>query len=380
MGMKSKLRVGLVANQRVPGDDSEFNFERSSEETLQAISESIEYAGGEVEFFEADKNIGNTLDGVKNDVDIVFNIAEYIPEHKNRKAMVPLHCYGLGIPYTGSNWTTQMVGQSKGQTRLVLGRRVPQPTWQEFERPDDELKIRSRSYPVFVKPSGEGSSMGIFEDNIVNSASELRQVIARMVNQYGPAIAEQYLAGKEYNKAIIADNIILPGLGWDLNVIPGDHKVKTRDLKNECGKYAGLVDNPGIEMQLARYAAIALDILKVNDYCRLDFRAKEADDDGTGKPYVLEANLLPSLSKGASLMQAASAAGLDYRTVIQAIIYSALLRQGQTERYQDRFDDKQLDGFMAAYNLEGTGVDFEPKKIKGKEYRILRPAGAMAEV
>gem|GEM_PF-2471769 len=363
------MTIGLVANPK-RGDGSELDFEYTSDETLHNITNSLEGAGARVIQIEANNDIQKRLTALADELDLAFNIAEGLPEWKDRKYHVPCILEGMCIPHTGSDSAAQHIAQDKSQTRLVLGGSVYQPEWQALDGPEPLIEIDD--YPLFIKPSCEGSSMGISENCIVHSEEEMKEVVERMLSKYGAVIAEQFLGGSEYNMGVIGD-VVLPALTWNLEDMPGGPKVKTRDTKDHCSGYVKKVDDDVRYMQLAMQAAAAHSGLKASDCSRSDFRSRRLDDGSDSGPHFLEINLLPSLAKGASLMRAADAAGIKYETVINCIVYSAMIRSMNNGRFVDRLKNIDTGGFVEAYKNSLAAGEYASFGFGDQQYRVLMP-------
>lgn len=71
-----------------------------------------------------------------------------------------------------------------------------------------------QSFPLFVKPSGEGSGVGVTNFSKVKSQAELDAVVHDLMNRFpsGSIIIERFLSGREFTVGII-------GTGEDAQVI-----------------------------------------------------------------------------------------------------------------------------------------------------------------
>src|SRR5512133_1388771 len=129
-----------------------------SEYTVNALVEAIRAGGHECEFLEGDYTLLDTVR--KYNPDICFNIAE---GHFGdaREAQIPAILEMLRIPYTGSKVLTLALALDKPMTKRVLSYHdLLTPPFQTFERVDDPI-ADDMSFPMFVKPSREGTGMGV---------------------------------------------------------------------------------------------------------------------------------------------------------------------------------------------------------------------------
>ncbi len=183
-----KFRVALLANLKVNAPKYEGMPEDQwddldSEKTINALTEAIRAGGHVCEFFEGDLSLTHTLPLFKPD--ICFNISE---SHFGdaREAQVPALLEMMRIPYTGSKVMTLALALDKPMTKRVLSYHdLPTPAFQNFERVDEELN-EDMEFPLFVKPSREGTGMGITAKSIVRSQEELHEQLVGIIGRYQP--------------------------------------------------------------------------------------------------------------------------------------------------------------------------------------------------
>ena len=93
----------------------------------------------------------------------------------------------LRIPYTGSGVLTLALTLDKPMTKRVLAfHGLPTPAFQVFERADEPLDADMR-FPLFVKPSREGTGMGVSGQSIVQNEAELREQLREQLGPLPPA-------------------------------------------------------------------------------------------------------------------------------------------------------------------------------------------------
>ncbi|NIN69842.1 MAG: D-alanine--D-alanine ligase, partial [Anaerolineae bacterium] len=102
------------------------------------------------------------------------------------------------IPYTGSRVLTLALALDKPMTKRVLAyHNLPTPPFQTFERLDEPLDP-DMQFPLFVKPSSEGTGMGVSAESIVRDAGQLRTQLRRVFERYDqPALVERFIEGRE---------------------------------------------------------------------------------------------------------------------------------------------------------------------------------------
>ncbi len=208
----NKFRVALLANLKVNGPHWEGMpadqwDDLDSEKTVQALVEAIRAGGHECEFLEGDITVVDTVR--KYDPDICFNICE---SHFGdaREAQVPAILEKLQIPYTGSKVLCLALGLDKPMTKRVLTYHdLPTPDFQTFERVDEPLDPKM-AFPLFVKPSREGTGMGVSAKSIVNTEEELRDRVGLMIERYHQAaLVETFIEGREVTVGMVG-NLVGP--------------------------------------------------------------------------------------------------------------------------------------------------------------------------
>ncbi len=195
-----KKKVAVLANLKknaprwegMPADQWD---DLDSESTVMAIVNAIRAGGYEAEFFEGDIRLVEELG--RYQPDICFNICES-RFGDAREAQIPALLEMMGIPYTGSKVLTLALALDKPMTKRVLTYHdLPTPDFQSFERADEPL-ADGMQFPLFVKPSREGTGMGVSAKSIVYNDEELRQQVAYIIEKYRQtALVERYIEGRE---------------------------------------------------------------------------------------------------------------------------------------------------------------------------------------
>jgi D-alanine-D-alanine ligase len=170
------MRVAVLANLQKnaptwPGMPEDRWDDLDTEETIDALVAALEAGGHEATFVEGNLTLCETLPKLKPD--ICFNICE---GHwgDSREAQVPAILEMLRIPYTGSGPLTLALALDKPMTKRVLWyHNLPTPVFQSFERANEPLDP-DMTFPLFVKPSREGTGMGVTADSIVYDEGQLR--------------------------------------------------------------------------------------------------------------------------------------------------------------------------------------------------------------
>lgn len=65
--------------------------------------------------------------------------------------------------------------------------------------------VKHLSFPLFVKPSKAGDSLGVDELSLVNNKIELQQKCISILDEFGPLLVEEYIAGREFTVLVAAN-------------------------------------------------------------------------------------------------------------------------------------------------------------------------------
>lgn len=352
-----RFRVALLANLKknashwegMPEDQWD---DLDSEKTIQALIDALRAGGHVCEFLEGDSTIIDTVREFKPD--ICFNICE---GHFGdaREAQVPAILEKLRIPYTGSKVLCLALGLDKPMTKRVLAYHdLPTPDFQTFERVGEPLDPKMQ-FPLFVKPSREGTGMGVTARSIVNNEDELRERVRLIIERYKEAaLVETFIEGREVTVGMVGNlegpvarrlphNDDLPRIQAGLRFFPPmevdlspyletdvvyDNRLKVA-LADKLNYLCPAPLDDDMVDELNWLAAAVFRITGALDVARVDFRLNVHED---WKPYILEINPLPGLSPGISdIVIEAAAEGVDHTTLVNMILETALRRYGMIE-------------------------------------------------
>ena len=360
------LKVALIANlkQNAPhfegmGPDAWDDLD--SESTTDAIQAALKAGGHTCVFREGGPDLYDQLRADRPD--ICFNIAE---GHfgDGRESQVPALLEMLRLPYTGSRVLALALALDKPMTkRILMWHDLSTPAFQSFEAIDEPLDS-DMVFPLFVKPSREGTGMGVSAKSIVHTELELREQLDYIINRYHQtALVERFIAGREVTVGLVG-NIT----GVASRRLPSRFYNSTRRDYSETGlaalKAGGMTFLPPLEVNLAPYiesdavytnrlktvladqldylipapldgpqlrelnwlTAAVFRVTGCNDVARVDFRLDETDN---FKPYILEINPLPGLAPGISdLVLEAAAIGISHTELVNLILETAIIRHG----------------------------------------------------
>lgn len=336
--------------------------------------EALESYGHEVSFYDVNERVFEKLRKAKPDA--AFNVCERFNGSSLFEPHVASMLELLGIPYTGSGPLALATCINKPMVKAILmHHEVPTPPYQVFYSPyrklDPELK-----FPLIVKPASMDNSIGITKEAVALNEKEMRRRVIYILERYNqPALAEEFVAGREFTIGIIGNDKeaqALPVCEITMEEAAANpHKIYDYDAKwNQEGvSYNHTFMNcPAdipkyLEMKLQKVALDVHRILGVRDYSRVDLRL-----DAENNPYVLEMNPNPGISADCLLPYAAQALGVNYHQLVNVIFCCALERSGlKNDKEVCHLADILKEGGKEAKEEAEKASIFSPAKVLSPE-------------
>ena len=302
--MNARLKVGVLYGG--------WSSERSvSLNTGRAIESALETLGHNPVMIDVGKDLIDVLKRV--DVDVCYNALHgTFGEDGQLQGILDF----LGMPYTGEDARTSLVAFDKLLSKSVyLAEGVSTPPSMLLNSATDLTTIgECFSYPVFIKPSSEGSSVGVEK---IDSEAELRQRAGHW--QSTPYLLEAAVAGAELSVAC-----------WDDRVLGSVEIVPERAFYDFEAKYGSAGTTyyvpPRLDPQVVAIAeAAALKAhraLGCRSLCRTDVMVTDQ------QAYVLETNTLPGMTETSLVPKIARAQGIEFPDLVQMVLGRA---KGLTE-------------------------------------------------
>jgi len=221
----------------------------------------------------------------------------------------------LRIPYTGSGVLSSAIGMDKVSSKKHFEHAgLPVPPWCVIRKGEGRPRIPF-GFPVVVKPSAEGSSIGV---TILRTRTGLPAALKRAWAYDNEAIVEKYIPGKEVTVGILEGRAI-----GAMEVIPKGEYVSFT-VKYTPGLEEFIIPAPLSKLLYLRVLALgerAFEALGCEGYSRVDLRV-----DPRGRPFVLEVNTLPGMTSLSYLPRIAGWRGISYEELVERILATARLK------------------------------------------------------
>ena len=246
-------------------------------------------------------------------VDRVFNIL-----HGNRgggeDGVVQGLLDALGVPYTGPGVLGSALTMDKIRTKQVwIAEGLPTPRFVRVPQGGDlRAAAAELGFPVFVKPSSEGSSVGVFR---ILSDADLDPAVEFAAGYAGELLAEQMVRGDEYTVGILGD-LALPSI----RIVPAgewyDYHAKyiADDTQYICPGMDG-----GDEAAIRALALAAFRSAGCSGWGRVDVMRDRARG-----LQLIEVNTAPGMTSHSLVPKAAAQVGIDYADLCWRVLEQTL--------------------------------------------------------
>lgn len=223
----------------------------------------------------------------------------------------------LEIPYTGSGVMGSAIAMDKARTKyLWQGMNLPTPKFSYVESSDLGLLTQLVSllgFPLAVKPSREGSSIGVFK---VSNQSQLESAVTAALSMDKEVLLEQWIEGTEFTIGLL-NGKAMPVIGLKTDHTFYDYEAKyeseTTQYLLPCGLSKEEEENLG---HLAERAFLALGC---SGWGRVDVMR-----DSRGQFWLLEVNTIPGMTDHSLVPMAAKAQGMEFDDLVLAILEQTL--------------------------------------------------------
>lgn len=228
-----------------------------------------------------------------------------------------------GVCYTGSGHLASALAMDKHLSKVVMrAAGVQVADWVMAPTPgsgaslDVDATIAALGLPLVVKPSAQGSTVGL---SIVETPAALPGAVAEAFRFDRAVMVERFVPGRELTVGIVGREV-LPVI--EIRPVKALYDYECKYTPGMAEEFVATLPEP-VAARLGAQAMLAFQSLGLRGYARIDFRL--APD---GEPYCLEANTLPGMTPTSLIPQAAAAAGVLFPALCERIVEEALADRG----------------------------------------------------
>jgi D-alanine-D-alanine ligase-like ATP-grasp enzyme len=308
----------------------------------------------------------------KNKYDIFINLCEGYLDWEVPSIDVIHSLEMLNLPYTGPN--AILYDPPKELMKYVAYTcHVKTPSYTIInEETDINKAIKDLKFPLFIKPSKSGDSLGIDDNSLVNNEKDFLSKTISLLKEYDEILVEEYVAGREFTVLVVknaSENNVKAYQPLEF-IFPEGKKFKTYSLKTselhrECN--VSCMDTHLCE-RLKEDASGIFKAFNGVGYARLDFRVNNKNE-----IFFLEINFTCSV-----FYENGYEGSADYilmnepggkKDFLQKIIREGIFRHQQKQKkYLVKGDSLSGYGIYAAKDIEAGEIIFHSEE---KPHRLV---------
>ena len=330
-----KIKLGIIYGGLSTEHEVSINSAKSIIDNIDKDKYEIYkiYIDKKGEWYKEDNKIDNVFDYLRN-LDVIFPILHGLyGEDGTIEGLFEL----LGVPYVGCNVLSSSICMDKIYTKMILDKigidtakyiyvkKVKDKyiyinnTFEEKELSLEEISLLvedSLSFPVFVKPSRSGSSIGI---NKAHSKEELIKYIKYASGFDSKILIEENIIGRELECAILGNDLV--------EASPIGEILPKGEFYSYNAKYIDdsetLIPNDIDKIVYDKIRSIAVKAYKALD-CRGLSRVDFFLEKDTNRIILNEINTMPGFTTISMYPKLWESIGISYKEILDKLINLAL--------------------------------------------------------
>ena len=231
-----------------------------------------------------------------------------------------------GIPYVGPHVAPSAVAMDKTLTKLVVDHAgVPQAAWQlvrsgelenHMENTMDSLELRFR-YPMFVKPAGTGSSVGVSK---AADREALRNALLAAAKFDKKILVEEFIHGREIEVAVMGNESPVASICGEIDSGADFYDYDAKYITDTSTAYIP-ARIPGNVAEIVREAAVKVySAIGCQGLSRVDFFVTFEEN----RVVFNEINTIPGFTSISMYPKLFTASGIPYTQLIDELLKLAL--------------------------------------------------------
>ena len=231
-----------------------------------------------------------------------------------------------GIPYVGPHVAASAVAMDKTLTKLVVDQAgVPQAAWQlvrstELEHRMDhvvEVLEQKFSYPMFVKPAGTGSSVGV-------SKAANRETLCTALHAAAAfdqkILVEEFIHGREIEVAVMGNSSPAASVCGEIDSGAEFYDYEAKYVTDTSVAYIPARISEEVEEQVRELAVKVYSAIGCHGLSRVDFFVTYEDN----RIVFNEINTLPGFTSISMYPKLFAASGIPYSQLIDELLNLAM--------------------------------------------------------
>ena len=231
-----------------------------------------------------------------------------------------------GIPYVGPHVSASAVAMDKTLTKLVVDQRgVTQAAWQLVRR--EELPLRMEkildtlekkfSYPMFVKPAGTGSSVGVSKAADRAALETALQTAAKFDKKI---LVEEFIHGREIEVAVMGNENPVASICGEIDSGAEFYDYDAKYITDTSRPYIPARIPEDVQENVREEAIKVYNAVGCQGMSRVDFFVTYDDN----RVVFNEINTIPGFTSISMYPKLFMASGIPYRQLIDLLLQLAL--------------------------------------------------------
>lgn len=231
-----------------------------------------------------------------------------------------------GIPYVGSHIASSAVAMDKTLTKLVMDKAgIPQAAWKlvrssELDHRMDAIvdAVEAEfSYPVFVKPAGTGSSVGVSK---ASDCTTLKTALFHAGKYDEKILVEEFIPGAEIEVAVMGNSTPIASICGEIDSGAEFYDYDAKYVTDTSVAYIPARISDSTAEQIREYAVKAYNAIGCQGLSRVDFFVTFSDE----RIVFNEINTLPGFTSISMYPKLFEASGIAYSHLIDRLLEYAM--------------------------------------------------------
>ena len=231
-----------------------------------------------------------------------------------------------GIPYVGPHIAASAVSMDKTLTKLVVDHAgVPQAAWHLVRREDLEHHVdhviaaleKKFSYPMFVKPAGTGSSVGVSKAADRTALESALHAAAKFDKK---VLVEEFIHGREIEVAVMGNDNPVASVAGEIDSGAEFYDYDAKYVTDTSTAYVPARISEEVEEQVRELAVKVYSAIGCQGLSRVDFFVTYEDN----RIVFNEINTLPGFTSISMYPKLFDASGIPYSQLLDELLQLAV--------------------------------------------------------
>jgi len=260
---------------------------------------------------------------VREHIDVVFPVLH--GENGEDGAMQGL-LKMAGIPYVGPHVAASAVAMDKTLTKLVVDHaKVPQAAWHLVRRNDLDSRIEATvnaleqkfTYPMFVKPAGTGSSVGVSK---AADKEQLKRALQDASVYDDKILVEEFIHGREIEVAVMGNGNPVASICGEIDSGADFYDYDAKYVTDTSVAYIPARISEEVQEQVREAAVKVYQAIGCQGLSRVDFFVTFEGE----RVVFNEINTLPGFTSISMYPKLFAASGIPYSELIDSLLALAM--------------------------------------------------------